>query len=456
MPAAKKGLAGVALNRTVIAAVVVLIACLVISAIASGRRKSAAAREGFSVKALPANWKGPKTTLLAREGLHYMFSDGSFQASTDVLESRVMVLPSMKDTLCFYTNNAPASMNCRDLSLSTFAESDPNELPSDFECANNTVDAPPLQKDDTHVRILNALYALRKRCIKVCRVSFQARTVSGLPSGTVVMTLPPGLMSTNAFVLSRPNFVRGVNSLLYGVSYNATHYPSNSHNITNYDSSNTANMVQVVMYPVNSTVRNIAYSTSASPRSLLDEAASANAVVAESSGDGISISATQQQSPRVAIMSLNMFYCSPIKSLVNEVPLTEAMTLYFSNPAVNTVLFDKQLTVQCDAVAGNANMKKIGVRRDGRTGELIVPMDAKVVVTYSMNLVTITAMSSGSGGRIQTLRLTGFPLLNVADPKEIVAAIGTSAALPEPFFNLSIPNLLHLAMTLNIPLGSAC
>jgi hypothetical protein len=455
-------------RRIVLAALATILICAALSTLMTrsflaGLRPQP--REGFLTdRNLPPNWKGPKTTLLVREGLHFMFTDGSMKNSPEVLESKCFFLPSMKDTLCFYTNNAPTSMNCNDMRLSLFSESDPYELPADFECSNNIVGAPPLQKDDTHIRILNALYALRKRCMKMCRAMLQNVTVAGLPAGTIQLSLEPKLISTNAFMLCRPNFVCGLNSIMYGVSYDRSHYPTNSHNIINYDSRREASdQVKVILYPVNGSVRGTTYTTSISSRTLMEDAKSVQMAQTEGVSDA---SPSSLNVPIVQVLPLNLFYCTPLKSLASEVPYTEAMTLFFPNKVAipGTMLFDKQLTVLCESMAPGANgaaatQKKIRVHRDGNYGELDVPVNSDIIVTYSVNLVTITAMDATTGAIVMS-RFTGFTPLAVSDPKDLQASINSnahgSATLPDPFFNLSVPNMLNFALSQNMPLGIAC
>jgi hypothetical protein len=478
--------------------VAVLLVVLVLAGFRVGNRpllSYVSMREGFAGGnnnadvVLPADWKGPKTDILAREGVHAFFSDGTLRSNIEFLRSRVMFMQTMLDTQCYFTKAPDDRLNCTHIPLKEFAAIDPMDMPRAFACSNSIVAHPTQRANDEHVRILNCLYAFRKRCITLCAVTMTKVELSSLPTGSILMTLQSGAMPTNVFVLSRPVFVCTTSSQLYAVSYDPSHYGVDRNTIIDYNSQRT-DLVEIVLYPVSGSFGGKTYTFVTGTGTIIEDGMAAARSAMETMGgdlssvDKMGLAATIN----VPFMQIVTFYLTPVKSVMSDVPDTEAFTTFHptidparlkgantNNNASNTVeLFRNYITLQSEVSTAQPGRCTLRIRRDGALGSMTVSASSMVTMTYSTNCVTLAAFDAASG-ELAVKRFGGFPMLLIKDPisgileslvnpDNVYAAPGSrtpannarSAMLPPPFIPLSIPNLLDLAWQLNVPLGKSC
>lgn len=451
-------------RRTTI--IVAIVALVVIAACAALRRPASKAgvQEGFyavSTRNLPSDWKGPKNLFLVTQGLHFMFTDGSYGSSPQVLEPRVMIMPSMKDTMCFYTTSAPAEIDCRDLHPAQYADVDPSLMVSAaYRSSNPMVSRPPLAAEDAQLRVLNALYTLRKSCLVLLtpRITPDTRNRQHM-----LMRLPAGRLATHYFLLRQPFMVCGANTLLYTVSYMREDYSSASNSIVDYDSSSTTD-VQVLLKPVDGVVRGVGYTTASGTASNIQVAA-AGYKQAELEQSGATVQLMQDPGPP-ARMPLNLFYCTPLRSLAAEVPTSEAATVCLdlgavenknmiasatsSSPAQVFLSTTLRLVIMAypsvpGAPAGSAINVRVQVSTSEPTADIKVPADAQLVLTYSMNLLSLLAYSN-KGLRIK--RWTAATPMRMEDPSNVPEHLKGLKASRDDVHPLTIPNLLEVVNTM--------
>lgn len=394
-----------------------------------------------------ASWRGPKTMLLLREGVHQFFTDGSFYPDKlSQLGERVMFATTAKDTHCYYMNDPPADLRCMHVPLAQLASVDRIGR-RQVSCESSlTLASAPRQEDD-RARILNCEYALRKRCIKLCDATV---AMNQGPSGGMVLKLPPGTLATNVFVLSRPVFVCGMSTVLYAVSYDAAAYRGMPHTIVSYDSSRTDAMT-VILRPVSGSLNGKTWTFVDGTQTLFD---AARAAAFNASGNARGLSQHQQASEVTArLLSLDLFCFAPVQSLAATVPLTEAFSACFESLRAPLLLDSRYLRVEAVQTGPDNELRTLRVRRGSSVAEMVVPQSAKIIVTYAVNCITMTAFDKARG-LIKHARFVGFPELSVPDPTDLRAMLSTlKRPLVEP---LAIPDLTDVAVRLGMPLGSDC
>ena len=450
----------------IIAASVLII--LFVALVLAKRQREAFAAAATGTMPLPADWKGPKTSILTREGIHTFFTDGSLLQDTRFLESSVIMLPTFRDTQCYLTNTPHTAFNCTHLPLEEFASVDTTApTPPDYACTSTDAVTPMHNAKDDVVRILNCEYNFRKQCLTLHSVAL----ASTFSSPIVTMDLPVNKLSTTLFVLSRPLFVRTLNSVLYKVSYLPTHYTAAENSIMKY--SNKSNKpVRVVLLPASGTLGTKTFTLSTGKSNIMDDAVASAAVIAESRSATGTPTRPTRSSNRVSspMMSVNMFYLTPKRSVADDVPGTEAFTIFFRTlPPLSALppvaapgddalpaftLFNHIISVTAQKSATQS--VTLQVRRNSAVAELSgVSPTSSVLITYSVNYVLIATMDPNTGA-IRMQRFTGFPRLTASAapaPALLQAINAAKASLPSPLLSLSIPSPLDVARLLNVPLG---
>lgn len=432
-------------NRRVLLICVIVLASvtLVSGFVSSAARSSARHVEGFQTTTmLPPDWKPDKTPLMIREGLHFAFTDGSLSGSTELVQ-KVMFSPSMKDIFCKFSKRVPPNVRCTDMLVEEFSEPDTMELPSDIVGTNAVADSPPLQSKDTVVRILGSTYTLYKRCIILRKAS-----IAG--SGTQqVLSLPSDLATTAVFVLLRPIFVSMPGSILYKVSYDPADYKSATNSLILFDNK-VADAVMVVLYPVNGRMDTKSYVTSNGRGNLVDSASTMQLAANESSTTyAATMRSLVKGTAQPDYISVNLFYLTEAERISN-MPLAEAFSLFVGD------LKDPQTVFQTDELTVSYNRDGNLTATRGTTNAIVaVPPGSKIVLTYSVNLLTMCIMHKESG-RIVYRRFPGFPALNIGNADALVANISSAGlSMPSPSFNLCIPNLLRVVLGQNVALGAS-
>ncbi len=418
-------------------------------------------REAFNANnnsmTLPADWKGPKTPILTREGIHTFFTDGSMLQSPQFLESRVLFTPTNRDTQCYLTNAPHSSFNCTHIPLEEFASVDSTSAtPAIYTC--NSIDSirPMHNANDDSVRILNCEYNFHKECLQL------HNTVLNSTRDFVTLDLPVNKLSTSLFILSRPVFVKSINSVMYKVSYMSTDYAGVENSIVNYDNKSKTQNVRVLLRPVSGQFNGKMFTLSQGTSSIIDDAVASDAAIAELTN--ISSAPTRpQRNDRVLspILPITMFYLRPKKSVADDIPLTEAFSVYFTSvdtgaQRLSKTLFNNTINITTSRSSQSSTNCTIQVRRENSLAELTnVPRTSSLLVTYSVNCLTIVAMDIKTGA-IRMRRFPSFlPVLSVADPTALLRAINAAnARLPHPLISLSIPSPIDIARLVNMPLGA--
>jgi len=457
-------------NRSmVIVTVAVLLVCAVFSKyvqLALPWLKSSG-HEAFAPQ-LPTNWKGPKTPLVAVNGLHWFFSDGSLKNDTIELSKHVYFMPSEKDTLCYYTQQGTPmpdkikfksmEINCRLLLPSEFAVEDQRPLPRDMNCSNKSIDQPPLASEDAEMRVLNSTYYFHKRCMTLRDVRF---TQTG---STFTMELDSTSYSTKALMLLRPIFISSMNSMLYSVSYagDGSDYAIGDNTPIDYDSTR-EQTVRVILTPTKPySFENKQHHLSSTTTTIPDDIMGTDSVMSERSNRSIN-SRTMQGAMKGVVEGeyamMNVYYAAPKESLIEtQRKPAQTLTVVFRNPTqgkqpvAGIQLFNQEINVSIAATRGTGSTNTLTVNR-GTTVKQVkdLPLDATIVVTYSHNLVVVAAISPITGSvRIQ--RLPAFSPLLVPDAYNSILhshlkKVRDSSLLTYDVF--SIPNLLHIAMDLS-------
>lgn len=419
-----------------------------------------------TAQTLPSNWKGPKTPLVAINGLHWFFSDGSLAANATELSKHVLFLPSEKDTLCYYTKydaaapdivkNGPVEVNCRQIVPHEFTQKDPRDISLQVTCSNGKMDAPPLDVRDAEMRILNSTYHFHKRCLIM-----QDARLTRTAGTALIMELPASSYTTKVFMLLRPVLVHSLNSQVYTVSYAATgDYAVGENSPLNYNSSSTQK-VRVVLKPaVPFMFENKYHTMSVGTASIADDAMATHAAMMESSQtiNGSTMQQAMSGSVSSDYLMLNLYYPTPKESLIEvQRKPAQGFTCVFRNPTkglqptAGVQIFNRELNVAVSKQVGSTKANTVTVSRGTSVGQLEqVPLDATIVVAYSHNLVTVCAMSPGSRS-IQVKRFPSFSVLEVPDAfnstlhTTLMDVMKSSGIQYEVF---ALPNLLHLALDL--------
>lgn len=448
----------------------VLVILMVALVLAKRQREAfnSPATPSSSAMSLPANWKGPKTLILTREGIHAFFTDGSMLGLPQALESRVLFTPTDRDTQCYLTNAPHASFNCRHIPVEDFASVDTaSSTPPSYSCTSIDSIRPMHNATDDSVRILNCEYRFHKQCLQLHQASMSN-------NGTVItMQLPVNELSTTLFVLSRPVFVKSTNSVLYKVSYMPSDYAASGigkNSIIDFDNQSKSS-VRVVLRPVSGEFNGQGFTLSAGRSSLIDDAVASDAAATELT----STTGTPQQPKRIdriqpPIMPITMFYLKAAKSVADDIPLTEAFTLFFANVSpmqqqqsqqqqqLMRTLFNHSdtITITSSQATLTATSCTIRVRRQSSIAEVAnVPLKSALMVTYSVNCLTVVLMDVDTG-KMSMKRFPSFlPALSINDPTSLQQAIrAANAQLPAPLISLSIASPLDVARLINMPLAA--
>lgn len=462
-------------NPVFVSAVIVLVLSIILSALGvrgfrsvpwEGAATGGRFFETFyntQVTSLPSNWKGPKTPLIATNGLHWFFSDGSIATNTSELSKHVAFLPSEKDTLCYYTKyesttpdvikHGSVEIKCRQILPHEYTIKDPREISLDVTCSNGKIDMPPLDPIDATMRILNSHYYFHKRCVVMENAKLR------MAGTNIVMELPAAAYTTKVFMLMRPVFVHSLNSMIYQVSYAPTSdYAVGENSPINYNSS-TNQVVRIVLKPTLSFKHDGKdHSLSTSTKTIADDAMATHSAMTEQSR--MMSSNTMQSAMNGVVQTnylmLNLYYASPKESLIDtQRKPAQSFTCVFRNPtrglqpAAGIQLFNKELSVSVSKQANSTTSNTITVSRGTTIGQLEnVPLDANVIVTYSLNLVVVVALSP-SKNSIQMRRFTSFSAIEVvnAHGSALEAALNDVAKASGLQYDVfSIPNMLHIVL----------
>jgi hypothetical protein len=243
-----------------------------------------------------------------------------------------------------------------------------------------------------------------------------------------------------------------MDTLLYTVSYGRDDYredPTTNNSVVSYDSNNTA-PVKVVLRPVSNTVRAVQYKTSKSNTSLVTEAGKYADAEANASGSALAAPGTPPKR-----LPLNLFYCSPLRSLASEIPTTEQMTVCLDMETMRDVdlggsatpFFNNQIRIELTRRADGTVRVAFNLGTSPAP-ELIVPADAKIIATYSMNLLFVTSYVPNkptARGRLQMRRWAVGVQLRVNDPSVFTASGAFPPGSTRPDIDrLTIPNLLDV------------
>lgn len=462
-------------NTVFTTAAIALVACLLLAGFLrrpfGDRARLPTMTEAFNtsntiVSQLPANWKGPKTPLIAMNGLHWFFSDGALSEDTDALQNHVSLTNSQKDVVCYYTVQTPplpdvitrgsTQLQCRNVRLQEITAADTRQISSDLTCSNSQMTAPPLDDVDAQMRILSAQYYFHRRCLTMEDVKLTSI------GAVIVMELPAAAFATKVFALLRPVYVKSLNSRVYVVSYDTTgvDYPVNVHSIVNYDSAHASGRVRVVLRATRAYTRWERKShgiETDSAGSIISDAAQTQASLREGSVGGASglMQAAQSGSLTSGYLMLNTYYVSPMETLVDAPGKpAQGLTCVFRNstrgrqPARGGVqLFSRNLSVSIDASQGSSVENTVRISTNNRPEYMrSVPTDATIVVAYSHNLIVVAAFSEATG-RVRLQRFANMAVLNdsnTAPLKADLLAVKQASGLEyEP---LALPNMLHVAL----------
>jgi hypothetical protein len=449
-------------------AVISIVLCAVLSSYTHRSPAHSSALERFyAAPQVPANWKGPKTPLLAINGVHWFFSDGVFKDDSTNVTNHVFFTPSEKDTLCFYTKqdtNMPdairsrsVDIDCRELHPKEYSLPDQRPIPNDMTCDNGDINLPPLDQNDAQVRVLSSMYQFNKRCLRMKNISL---TQSG---ANLIMQLDPDSLDTKVFVLLRPVFISTLNSMLYEVSYDVTrdyYYLDNS--IINYDST-AATPVRVVLKPVRPLMfEGKQHYLARKTRTMPDDAFSTYAAIQEKT-NGITntmVKAAMQGTVTVDYLAMTMYYMTPTESLIEtQRKAAQSMVCVFRNPtqgakpSAGSQLFGNELNITINGDrTSREDLNQIDVSRGTMVKSMNrVPLDATTIVTFSHNLVVVASISPTSGA-VRVMRMPAFGAMYVPDAynsalHQALNNIKDSAAIQYDVF--CIPNLLHMALDMN-------